>query len=195
MTYPPTNPEQPYSGQPQPGYESPAYPPQPQPGYGTPGYPPQPQPGYGTPGYPPQPQPGYGTPSYPPAPAPPSMPQVYVPPQWQNATPTLNYQLTDRVEKGVTQLALLSMIAGIASIPFYCSGFVTDGWPVFPALIGIVAVVLGHLALAQPVRAGVSRNNGLAITGLVFGYLSVAISLVWIMLKLYAQSHYSVTVT
>lgn len=154
MTYPPTNPGQPYSGQ--PGYDSPGYPPPPQPGYGTPGYPT----------------------------APPSMQHVHVPPQWQNVTPVLNYQITDRVEKGVTQLALMSMIAGFATIPFFCSSPITDNWPVFPALLGIVAAGLGHLALAQPSRAGVSRSNGLAITGLVFGYLTLAISIVWIMLKI-----------
>ncbi len=130
---------------------------------------------YGTP--PPPPTPTYGPPS--------QMPQVYVPPQWAQATPMLNYQITDRVEKGVNQFALMSMIAGIASFPFLCTGPVTDGWPFLPALLGIAAVALGHVSLAQPMRPGVSRSNGMAITGLILGYGMIAISIVWVMLKLH----------
>jgi hypothetical protein len=137
--------------------------------------------------YPTDPTPNYGAPPPPPATTygpPPQMPQVYVPPQWAQATPTLNYQITDRVEKGVSQLALMSMIAGIAAFPFMCSSPVTENWPIMPALLGIAAAALGHVSLAQPMRPGYSRGSGLAITGLILGYLMVAISIVWVMLKI-----------
>lgn len=108
-----------------------------------------------------------------------------LPPAWARATPVLNYQINDRVERGVNQLPLLSMIAGIATIPFLCSSPVTDSWPVLSAALGIVAVALGHVALARAPRVGVSRGNGLAITGLVLGYLTIAIAIVWVLLRLH----------
>jgi hypothetical protein len=158
--------------------------------------------------YPSDPTPNYGTnpppppttmPTYPPAqpypPPQPYAPPVYVPPQWSQATPTLNYQITDRVEKGVNQFALMSLILGVASIPFMCSGFVTGGWPILTGLLGLGSAALGHVGLVQTPPAGKSRNNGLAITGLVFGYLAIAISIVWILLKLKYDNSGSTTVT
>ena len=123
-----------------------------------------------------------GTVPYPPYPAP-IPPGAQVPSPWAQATPVLSYSLTDRVEKGVSPLPLLSMIAGIVALPFLCSAPVTDGWPVLSACVGVAAVVLGHVGLAQPQRAGTSRNNGMAITGLVLGYVMLSITVVWILLR------------
>lgn len=107
-----------------------------------------------------------------------------VPQPWAQATPVLTYQVTDRVEKGVSQLPLISMIAGIVTFPFLCSAPVTDGWPLLSSAVAIAAVVLGHVGLARAPRAGTSRGNGMAITGLILGYLILAISVVWLLLRL-----------
>lgn len=118
---------------------------------------------------------------------PPAFPAPYpfpVPQPWAQATPILSYQVTDRVEKGVSQLPLLSMIAGIITLPFLCSAPVTDGWPVLSTAVAFAAVILGHLGLAQAPRAGASRGNGMAVTGLILGYLVVAIAVVWVLLRL-----------
>lgn len=96
----------------------------------------------------------------------------------------LTYQVTDRVEKGVSQMPLISMIAGIVTLPFLCSAPVTDGWPVLSSAVAVAAVFLGHVGLAQAPRAGTSRGNGMAITGLILGYLMLAIAVVWLLLKL-----------
>ena len=118
---------------------------------------------------------------------PPATPAPYpypVPAPWAQATPILTYQVTDRVEKGVSQLPLLSMIAGIITLPFLCSFPVTDNWPVLSSVAALAAVILGHVALAQSPRAGASRGNGMAIAGLIMGYLVVAIAVVWVLLRL-----------
>lgn len=122
-----------------------------------------------------------------PAQYPPQYPIQYpanVPQPWAQATPMLSYQFTDRVEKGVSQLPLLSMIAGIVSLPFLCSSPISDGWPLLSTAIAVAAVVLGHVSLARIPRTGVSRGNGMAITGLIFGYLMIAIAVVWVLLRL-----------
>lgn len=121
------------------------------------------------------------TPAYPP-------PVVYVPPQFAHATPQMTYQITERVEKGIDHYALLSLIAGIVTIPFLCTFGLTGNLPVLPALVALGAIVPGHLAIASAPRAGVSRSNGMAITGLVIGYLILAICVVWTLLKLHAQT-------
>lgn len=107
-----------------------------------------------------------------------------VPQPWAQATPVLTYQVTDRVEKGVSQMPLISMIAGIVTFPFLCSAPVTDGWPVLSSAVAVAAVILGHIGLARAPRAGTSRGNGMAITGLILGYLMLAIAVVWLLLKL-----------
>lgn len=137
--------------------------------------------------------------SFPPPPPPPGTPappsgttpgQYPYPQQWGAPMPPyVSYQVTDRVEKHVSALPLWSMITGIFAIPFLCSSPVSDGWPVISSVIAVVAVILGHVALLQVPRMGTSRGNGLAITGLVLGYSVIAISLVWILLRLHFQAY------
>jgi hypothetical protein len=57
-------------------------------------------------------------------------------------------------------LAISSLIAGVVS------------WVALPLVAGIVAVVLGHIARGQIRRRG-EDGNGLAIGGLVLGYLNI----------------------
>jgi hypothetical protein len=111
---------------------------------------------------------------------------------WAQATPVLSYQVTDRVEKSVSQVSLISMIIGIVSIPLLCSAIVTSGLPILTGVAGAAAVALGHIGLAQTPRAGQSRGNGLAITGLILGYLMLATVAVWLLLRYYEYSRYGI---
>jgi hypothetical protein len=61
-------------------------------------------------------------------------------------------------------LAISSLVAGIVS------------WVALPLFAGIVAVVLGHIARGQIRRRG-EEGNGLALGGLVLGYLNIAFCL------------------
>lgn len=64
-------------------------------------------------------------------------------------------------------LALVSMILGIA-------GFVT-------AITSIGAIVTGHMALSQIKKRG-EEGRGMALTGLILGYVVVALTIIGIIL-------------
>ena len=71
-------------------------------------------------------------------------------------------------------LATVSLIAGII------------GWTAMPLIGSIVAIVTGHLARKQIREShGMEEGNGLALGGLVLGYLHVAAwivgVLVWVL--------------
>ncbi|MCF8547229.1 MAG: DUF4190 domain-containing protein [Microbacteriaceae bacterium] len=65
-------------------------------------------------------------------------------------------------------LALWSMITGIASL--------TVGW-VIPVPFGVAAVILGHIGLVQVKKSG-EQGRTYALTGLITGYVSIAIGLI-----------------
>lgn len=120
----------------------------PQPGYPQPGYP---QPGYPQGGYPQAgyPQPGYGQPGYPqPGYAPPA---TYAAGGYAYAAAPAN--------NGLAVASLVLGIAGIFVIPFIGS---------------IAAVIMGHIARKQ-IRERGEGGDGMAVGGLVTGYLGVAI--------------------
>lgn len=86
-----------------------------------------------------------------------------IPPQSPYAPPAQAYIPPGTMQEVTTSgLAIASLILGICVC---LAGILT----------GIPAVICGHLALSQihkdPVRVG---GRGLAVTGLVFGYLSIA---------------------
>jgi hypothetical protein len=59
-------------------------------------------------------------------------------------------------------MAIVSLVAGIV------------GWTVMPLLGSIVAIIAGHMARGQIRRSnGMEEGNGLALIGLVLGYLSL----------------------
>ena len=62
-------------------------------------------------------------------------------------------------------LAIISLVAGLL------------GWTVVPFLGSIVAVICGHMARKE-IRQAPDRleGDGLAIAGLVLGYLAIAIA-------------------
>ena len=70
-------------------------------------------------------------------------------------------------------LAMASMILGIVSFPALFFGFC------FP--IAIVAIVLGHIARRQ-VRRGEASGGGMALAGLICGYITLLISVLFLAL-------------
>ena len=69
-------------------------------------------------------------------------------------------------------MALASMILGIFGITV---GLCLLFFPVMPVL----AVVFGHIGLSQTRSTG-APGRGYAITGLVTGYIGIALAIVWI---------------
>lgn len=68
-------------------------------------------------------------------------------------------------------LAIVSLIFGIL------------GWTVLPLIGNLVAIVTGHIARGQVrVSAGAEQGDGLALAGLILGYLGLLIGLVLLLL-------------
>ena len=158
------------SGAPQnPGQQPPAYPgapvpPQP-PTQGPSGAPvppqqpiAQPYPGAAptAPGYPQQQPPVYG------------QPQGYAPPQGY-AQPYGQPYPAPAKSNG---LAIASMICGIASVVF-CWAYL-----ILPLLAGVPAVIMGHMSLKKIRNDSTLGGKALAITGLITGYVGIALGLI-----------------
>ena len=135
----------------QPSTDTPVTYPVDTPGYPQPGYP---QPAYAQPGYP---QPGYPQPAY----AQPGYPQPgYPQPGYGYAAGGYAYPPTPPNNT----LAVVSLVLGIV------------GLVVIPFLGSIGAVITGHMARKQ-IREGGEGGDGMAVGGLVTGYLGIAIYL------------------
>jgi len=80
-------------------------------------------------------------------------------------------------------LAIVSLVAGIA-------GYVIP----HPFIAGIVAIITGHMARSQIRRTG-EGGSGLALAGLILGYVHLALSIllvaVVLLLLAVAWNHYS----
>lgn len=71
-----------------------------------------------------------------------------------------------------SSLAVVSLVFGVL------------GWCILPFIGPIVAIICGHLARAEIRRAGVDgrmEGDGMAIGGLVLGYLQLAVGLLLVM--------------
>lgn len=103
---------------------------------------------------------------------PPHPPPGYQPPAGQPPS----YDLPPGMERSRSEtcgLAIASLICGIAGIT--C----------FSILAGIPAVVTGHLALGRIKRAaGALAGRGIAIAGLVLGYISIGATIVFFVVGL-----------
>ena len=64
------------------------------------------------------------------------------------------------VARPTNTLAIVSLVCGIAS------------WVAIPLVAGIAAVITGHMARGQIRQTG-EGGNGLAVAGLILGYLNV----------------------
>ena len=132
----------------------------PQPGYPAPAYP---QPGYQQPGYP---QPGYPQPGYPQAGYPATAyPQPGYPAAGGYAAGGYAYPASPPNNP----LAVASLVLGIV------------GLVLIPFLGSIAGVVTGHIARKQ-IRERGEGGDGLAVGGLVTGYLGVGL---WLLLGLF----------
>lgn len=68
--------------------------------------------------------------------------------------------------RSTSSLAVVSLVFGIL------------GWTLIPVIGAIVAVITGHMARAEIRRsAGLLEGDGLAVAGLVLGWLSIALGL------------------
>jgi hypothetical protein len=111
--------------------------------------------------FPGYPPPGYAPQGYPPPGYPP--PGYYQPVVYQQAPPKPKYD----------GLAITSMIVGIVWVYWIGS---------------ILAVVFGHIALRRIARDG-KAGRGMAIAGLVLGYIGVATLVLFIVLLIASAAH------
>lgn len=83
----------------------------------------------------------------------------------------------------VSGLAVASLVCGIASLVM-CLGFLT----------GLPGVICGHLALQKIKQAGTAlRGGGLALAGLIMGYIGIGFSLIGVIVVLLDESSGSST--
>jgi hypothetical protein len=78
----------------------------------------------------------------------------------------MSYQPSLRSASGTSSLAVVSLVFGILS------------WCLLPFVGAVVAIICGHLARADIRRAApgmAQEGDGMAIAGLVLGYLHLAI--------------------
>lgn len=159
---PPAYPGAPVPPQQPPAYPGAAVPPQPSYPGAAPQQPPAPsypdaaphQPGY--PGSVPQSQgypgaaPAYGAPSY---------GQPYAPP-YPGALKS-------------NGLAITALICGIAGVVLFWLAYI-----VLPFLAAVTAIITGHLALGKVKRDPALGGKGLALTGVILGYVGAVLNLV-----------------
>jgi hypothetical protein len=68
----------------------------------------------------------------------------------------------------VSVLAIVSLITGILGLPFFFC------W-IFGGPLDLVAIITGHLAVSEIKKNPARTGKGLALTGLVCGYLSLVL--------------------
>jgi hypothetical protein len=104
----------------------------------------------------------------------PPVPQPYgwaneaPPPAWVPPAPQLQYPIGRQASQQQQNIAIVSLVFGIASVTF---GWVCMGW-----LLGLVAMILGFVALSQ-IKRNPSQYGGkpLAIGGVVTGAIAFAV--------------------
>lgn len=91
-----------------------------------------------------------------------------------------------RPNSGIALAAMICGIAGIVLAPFTFA-FVA------PILVSIAAIVLGHIALPQLKKRPELGGKGMAITGLILGYIPVAIGIALIVFGIIAAVLFGAT--
>lgn len=112
----------------------------------------------------------------------PAQPQVYQ----QQASPTpvvatpVNYQQPNVYvnQQPTNGLAIASMICGILGILGMC-GYGVGGF--IPA---VLAVIFGHISRGQ-IRRGHGQGDGMAVSGLIMGYISLGVAVAVILVLLF----------
>lgn len=71
-------------------------------------------------------------------------------------------------------LAIVSLVFGII------------GWTLMPVIGNFVAIICGHIARGQIRQSGgVQQGDGMALAGLILGYLGLAVGLIVVVLLLF----------
>lgn len=115
----------------------------------------------------------------------------------------MNVPLSTPVTPPNNKMALTSMVGGIVGwvlwVLILCAGavitlatfglagicFAIIGY--LPVIPWLAAVITGHMGIAQVARTG-ERGRGMAIAGLIMGYLGVALILCWLALTVVGVS-------
>ncbi len=92
-------------------------------------------------------------------------PVVATPIQYQQ--PQTHYQLVN--QRPTNGLSIASLVCGIISILGLC------GYGVGGIIPGVLAIVFGHIARGQ-IRRDQTQGDGMALAGLIMGYISAAIA-------------------
>ncbi|PRB15544.1 hypothetical protein CQ042_08645 [Microbacterium sp. MYb62] len=116
----------------------------------------------------PVPQPMQSYPGAPPAYAPPGQAPPGFPPAQPGYAPYGVASPPVFAPRPTSGLAVTALVCGIAGAVLF--------WALIPVLASIAAVITGHLALGQIKRDPGVGGRGLAITGLILGYVVIAIS-------------------
>lgn len=119
-------------------------------------------------------QPAYPTAQHPTAQYPAAQYPVaaYAQPQQPYAQPAAQYAPVHtpvRPTNGSAVAALICGIVGLFVSPFIVVFFI-------PIAVPIAAVILGHVARSQIKRAPHTAGSGMALTGLILGYIPIALS-------------------
>ena len=77
-------------------------------------------------------------------------------------------------QRKTEQLAVLSLIFSVLGLFGFCCGLFLAG--------GVAGIVCGHIALSRIKANPELEGHGLALTGVIIGYLAVAGWLIWILL-------------
>lgn len=127
----------------------------------------------------PQPQPTQAYPGAAPSYAP--APQGYAPPppaaQVYGSQGAPGYPSYAPV-RPTNSLAVTSLVCGLAGLLL--------SWLFVPMLASIAAVIAGHLALGQLKRNPGANGRGMAIAGLILGYVVVAILIITIVVSIFS---------
>jgi FtsH-binding integral membrane protein len=86
----------------------------------------------------------------------------------------------DPIDKPVNQLALLSLVLSIFAFTLLASTPATNNYDYLTALVSVVAIALGHTALAGNQT---KRDNRLAVRGLIAAWGLFGVSVAWAIVK------------
>lgn len=173
----------PAAGYTPPNYTAPTYTP---PTYTTPDY--------ATPGFAPGSDPQAAYPTSPGGPADPSMPQTgftapeyspsaYAPPAFGYPGYTAYPPGAIGIQNRTNPLAITSMVLSICGVPMlFCYGF--------GGLLALAGAIIGHVARRQ-VRTRMEAGDGMALAGIIIGWITVAIGIVVAGFIIWAIVHFS----
>jgi hypothetical protein len=122
------------------------------------------------------PQPPYGQPPYG---QPTQSINPYTPPAPGYAQPPYGYTQVNVVPAlmqpatKASGLAVASLVLGIISLVFF--------WLIFPIVCALLAIIFGHVAISAINRSsGWLTGKGMAIAGLVMGYIHIGFWILWV---------------